>query len=89
MGEHEMRVVNGANSIVIHHLITEIAAMKGEKGPAWIDTLRDSIVTELKAAESFRENAESGILATIRNLVEGQVATAKLRLEERQTRAAS
>lgn len=84
-----MRVVNGANSIMIHHLIAEIAAMKGEKGLAWIDALRDSIVTELKAAESFGENAESGILATIRKLVEGQVATAKLRLEERQTRAAS
>lgn len=84
-----MRVVNGANSIMIHHLITEIAAMKGEKGPAWIDVFRDSIVTELKAAESFGEGAESGTLATIRNLVEGQVATAKLRLEERQTRAAS
>ena len=89
MGEHEMHVVSGANSIMIHHLITEIAAMKGEKGPAWIDALRDSIITELKAAESFSESAEPGILAAIRNLVEGQVATAKLRLEERQTRAAS
>lgn len=89
MSEHEMRVVIGANSIMIHHLITEIAAMKGEKGLAWIDALCDSIVTELNAAESFGESAESGILATVRYLVEGQAATAKLRLEERQTRAAS
>jgi hypothetical protein len=85
MTDFEVRynAVEQANLLMMQRLILEIAIMKGDEGPAWIDKFRNAVVSEVVDTQaSDGGQRPAAITAMARSVVENVALMSKNRLTQ-------